>query len=256
MINSTATRILLNNNDTGKIISGIEFTYNNQLYTVNVKREVVISAGAINSPQLLLLSGIGPKKELDKVGIQQLHNLPGVGQNLQNHVSFALKYYLNNKQNFNNLNWDSLKEYISNKTGPLSSTGVTQVTARINSKYTDPDESYPDLQFFFSGYLAQCSISGNIKEPENLNKPSAAKSFTMRPTLLRPKSIGYIGLNSKNPNDPPFMQPNYLAKNEDVEKMIDAIRIAQNLANTKIFTEKYGIKMAPTNYGDCSNNYT
>ncbi|XP_044267345.1 glucose dehydrogenase [FAD, quinone]-like [Tribolium madens] len=256
MLNSTATRIMIKSNDTGKSISAVEFTSNNQSFTVNVRREVVVSAGAINSPHLLLLSGIGPKEELDKVGIEQVHDLPGVGQNLKNHVSFALNYQLKKIKNYNDLNWDSVKEYLAGRKGPMSSTGVTQVAARISSEYADPDGRNPDLQFFFSGYLAQCSLSGGVKESEDPTKSQAAKSFTIRPTLLRPRSRGFIGLKSKDPKDSPLMQPNYLTDDEDVIRMVAGIRIAQDLANTNVLTRKYGIQMVENNYGDCSQNYT
>lgn len=127
MLNSTATKILVNTNGNQKTVSGVEFLYNNQAYTVRVKREVVLAAGALNSPQLLLLSGIGPKDVLDKVSIPQVHELPGVGKNLHNHVTFYLTYLMKKKKAINDLDWAAALDYILNRKGPMSSTGMSQV---------------------------------------------------------------------------------------------------------------------------------
>lgn len=125
MINSTATRILISVDDESKKATGVEFVYNDVTYTVKVNKEVILSAGAINSPQVLLLSGIGPKEVLDKVGIEQVHELPGVGRNLSNHVSFTLMHDLTNIKDTNILSMDALLEYVENRQGPLSSTGIS-----------------------------------------------------------------------------------------------------------------------------------
>lgn len=124
MLNSTATRIIVSVDGEDKKATGVEFVYNNVTYTVKVNKEVILSAGAINSPQVLLLSGIGPKEVLEKVGIEQIHELPGVGRNLTNHVSFTLMHDLTNVTNTNILSLDTLLEYIENRDGPLSSTGI------------------------------------------------------------------------------------------------------------------------------------
>lgn len=124
MLNSTATRIIVSVDGEDKKATGVEFVYNNVTYTVKVNKEVILSAGAINSPQVLLLSGIGPKEVLEKVGIEQIHELPGVGRNLTNHVSFTLMHDLTNVTNTNILSLGTLLEYIENRDGPLSSTGI------------------------------------------------------------------------------------------------------------------------------------
>lgn len=125
MLNSTATRILLSNKGGKKIIRGVEFIYGNKRHTVGVTKEVVLAAGAINSPHILLLSGIGPKVELAKVGIQQVHELPGVGRNLQNHVAFYMTYLMRKQRAINDLDWATALDYIINRQGPMTSTGET-----------------------------------------------------------------------------------------------------------------------------------
>lgn len=93
--------------------------------------QVILSAGAINSPQLLLLSGIGPKEDLEKLGIPVLCNLPGVGKNLQNHVASYIDFQLNKENATNVMNWANAMEYMLKRTGPLSSTGLSQVSVFI-----------------------------------------------------------------------------------------------------------------------------
>lgn len=132
MINSTATRIVVNNDKGQKTVSGVEFLYktpegNTVPYRVRVSKEVILGAGAVNSPQILLLSGIGPKSELDKVGISQVHELPGVGRNLHNHVTFYLNFLLRKRRAINDLDWASALAYLLERKGPMSSTGMSQV---------------------------------------------------------------------------------------------------------------------------------
>lgn len=132
MINSTATKILVSNDKGQKTVTGVEFVYQTPEgdiipFKVRVSKEVILGAGAVNSPQILLLSGIGPKAELDKVGIPQVHELPGVGKNLHNHVTFYLNFLLRKKRAVSDLDWAIALEYLLNKKGPMSSTGMSQV---------------------------------------------------------------------------------------------------------------------------------
>lgn len=190
MLNSTASKILLSEVNGVKKAVAVEFIYNEQTYSVRVRKEVVLAAGALNTPQILLLSGIGPKEELDKVNIKQVHDLPGVGRNLQNHVAFYMGYKLEKVPAINDLNWDSALDYILYHRGPMSSTGLSQVTARISSPHADKSGNDPDLQIFFAGYTANCASSGNVGDPEDPEHPEAKKEFTFSPVTLHPKSKG------------------------------------------------------------------
>lgn len=97
--------------------------YQNKKYMVKAKKEVIVSGGAVNSPQLLLLSGVGPKDEIRKAGLPVVHDLPGVGKNLHNHVTFYLDFLLKTEKAYNDLDWASAMQYLLYKKGPLSSTG-------------------------------------------------------------------------------------------------------------------------------------
>lgn len=121
---------------------------------MNVTREVILSGGAVNSPQLLLLSGVGPVKQLVQHGINVVHDLPGVGKNMHNHVSYGIKFTMNNINNDEIGEMPPLEQYMDQQTGPMSATGLSQVTAILASNYTTTND--PDMQIFFSGYLAGC----------------------------------------------------------------------------------------------------
>lgn len=145
---------------------------------MRVKREVIVSGGAVNSPQLLMLSGIGPKGHLNSLNIPVVQNLPGVGENLHNHVSFALDFAVNDEINLES-SLSPLNTYIDNRTGPLSATGLAQVTAILASNYTTPDD--PDVQIFFSGYAANCKNTDN----------STDRQIAIQPVNLHAKSRGW-----------------------------------------------------------------
>ncbi|XP_044744803.1 glucose dehydrogenase [FAD, quinone]-like [Coccinella septempunctata] len=248
MLNSTATRIVLNKNNK---VTGVEFLYQKVKYRVKVRKEVIVSGGAINSPQILLLSGIGPKDELEKVGIKVVHDLPGVGKNFHNHVAFYLYYLLNKEEAISDLDWVAVVNYLLYRKGPLSSTALSQLTARLNTKYADPSGLFPDIQLFFDGFMASCSNTGEARAYENPDDPKQPKLINVSPVVLHPKSRGSITLRSSNPLDAPSIRVNYLKEPEDVATLIEGIRIVQKLANTTILREKYGIELRKDDYGDC-----
>lgn len=251
MLNSTATRIVLSDTNGKKIAQGVEFIYKQKKYYVKARKEVILAGGAINSPQLLLLSGIGPKEDLDRVGVHQMHHLQGVGKNLHNHVTFYMSYALNKVKDINDLNWADALEYILYRDGPMSCTGLSQATARINSKYAEASGLNPDLQIFFVGYLANCASSGAVNAYVNPKNPHTPKSITISAVVLHPKSRGYITLNSSDPLEKPLLNPNYLADPHDVAVLVNGIRVIQKLTNTSVFQNKYGAKFEKEEYGDC-----
>ncbi|KAF5280852.1 hypothetical protein FQR65_LT03001 [Abscondita terminalis] len=246
MLNSTVTKLHFRSRKSQNQIAAVEFMYENKLFKVKVRREAILSAGAVNSPQLLLQSGVGARDELNRFGIEQIHELPGVGKNLHNHVTFHLDFLVKSQKATNILNWDSAKEYLQYRTGPMSSTGMSQLTARINTKYADPMGNYPDLQIFFSGYVATCEADGN---ENNFRK------LRISPVVLHTKSRGHISLKSKNPFDPPLIYANYLSEPEDVATLIEGIRIAQNLSSTSALKDKYGLELERKSYGDCATRH-
>lgn len=154
-----------------------------QFYSVKAMKEVVVSGGAVNSPQILLLSGIGPRKHLESVNISVVHDLPGVGENLINHVSYTLSWTINEPNEYD-LNWAAASEYLAFRNGPMASTGLSQITGIIPSSYTTRD--HPDLQFFFGGYQAACATTGQVGALLDNNR----RSISISPTVLHPRSRG------------------------------------------------------------------
>lgn len=134
-----------------------------QRYKIKARKEVILTAGAVNSPQLLLLSGIGPREHLKSVGIRTVVDLPGVGENLHNHASYGVDFTVNETY-VEELNVDSADRYMHNQTGPMSSTGLAQLTGILRSNYTTADD--PDIQIFFAGYQAVCGTGGRIADLE------------------------------------------------------------------------------------------
>lgn len=217
------TNILLQ----GRRVVGVAYIKDGQKETAQSAREVILSAGAINSPQLLMLSGIGPAEHLKSQGINVVHALPGVGENLQDHIGFPLLF--RSKKPVSLLAAKSiinLLRYMLFKRGMWTS-NLIEACAFIRTK---SGLVAPDLQLHFLPVL-----SSNY----GLNEPTE-HGFTFVPTLLQPKSVGNILLCSGNPLDPPLIQPNYLSDQpeEDVDILVESVKLARRIVNAKAF-EKY-----------------
>ncbi|XP_074026207.1 glucose dehydrogenase [FAD, quinone] [Leptinotarsa decemlineata] len=230
MLNSTVTKILINKEKTAV---GVEFVYRNRTYSVRATKEIILSAGTMNTPQLLLLSGVGPKDVLDRVGIPQLHELPGVGKNLSNHVAFTMSLELKKEKNTNLMNWQSITQYLLDRSGPLASAGL-QIRGRLNSKYSNPDGSHPNLFFTVNGLTAKCSTTGGVGSPLDPENPDAPRTIYITPLNLQPLSRGYISLRSKNPLEALIMVGNYFAVEEDMDTLLEAVRITLRFTNSSL----------------------
>lgn len=213
------TKVIFQN----KTAVGVEYQKGGRLYQVKATKEVILSAGTVQSPQILMLSGIGDQSKLEPLGISTIQNLPGVGQNLRNHVSVTINYIVKNDSNAlaNPMNWKSVNEYIKQRTGPLSSPGLSPVTGFLHSKESDCLQA-PDLQIFFSGYQANCSMTGEVGAPYLSNLRN--RIVSVMPTLLQPKSEGYLELADQYPHSPPKIYANLLEDSYDVKTLIDGIR--------------------------------
>ncbi|XP_011296918.1 glucose dehydrogenase [FAD, quinone] [Fopius arisanus] len=243
MLNSTATRILFDQN---KQAVAVEFLHGDQLRRVNVRKEVVVSGGAVNSPQILLNSGIGPRDELSAIGVPTVQHLPGVGKNLHNHVSYSLPFTINDTDT-SPLNWATAMEYLLFRDGLMSGTGISEVTAMINTKYANPQEDHPDIQLIFGGYLADCSETGMVGE-----KKGGKRRIYIIPTLLHPKSRGYLRLRDNNPLSKPLIYPRYLTHPDDVGGVIEGIKFATRLAQTRTLS-KYAFELDKTPVKGCEH---
>nr|XP_024217684.1 glucose dehydrogenase [FAD, quinone]-like [Halyomorpha halys] len=243
-INSRVTRVLINQQS--KRAEGVVFIdLDGTIKCVLARKEVILSAGTFGSPHLLLLSGVGPKVELEKLNIKVIQNL-NVGQNLHNHVSVSISI-VGHSTNSLRLNSKSvLREYLDNGTGPLSSTGLTQVTGFLKSKYTG---DIPDLQVWFDSFSAGCPLfqkDGNEANDDNVVKIKA------RPANVLPRSKGYLTLKSNDPLDYPLIYPNYLAEERDVDILVDGIKTIIQIIETNAL-KKYNLKVESTPKEKCAH---
>ncbi|XP_070500005.1 glucose dehydrogenase [FAD, quinone] [Chironomus tepperi] len=245
LVNTTASKILIDPRT--KKATGVEIVQADGFRKrINIRKEVIVSGGAVNSPQILLLSGVGPRNELDRVGIKVVHELPGVGKNLHNHVAYFINFFINDTDT-RPLNWATAMEYLLFRDGLMSGTGVSSVTGKIATKYAEkPDE--PDIQYYFGGFLADCAISGQVGE---LNS-NLSRSLQIFPAYLHPRSRGYITLNSNDPLDAPKIFANYLDEEQDIKALVEGIRFAIKLSETSAL-KAYGIQLDKTPVAACKN---
>jgi len=211
------TKILFEN----KKAIGIEYIKAGKKCTVKADREIILSAGAIGSPQILQLSGIGPRALLDKVGVPVVKDLPGVGQNLQDHLQIRLVYKTSERtlnDEVNNIFKQGLVglQYILTRTGPLT-LAASQVTIFTKSNI---NVQRPDIQFHMQPLSAD-------KPGDGAHKFSA---FTSSVCQLRPYSRGYLEITSRDPLKHPAIHPNYLSDERDHQVAIDGIKTARRIA--------------------------
>ena len=215
----------------GTRIVGVSYVQDGETREAHASREVILCGGAINSPQLLLLSGIGPAAQLRALGIPIVVDLPGVGQNLQDHLDVAVAYACTAPISWGTLSAEAESVYQASRKGPLSSNGP-EAGGFLRTR---PDLPMPNLQFHFSpGW----SVGYGTARP-------AGHGFAFWPALLRPESHGYLALRSPDPFAPPLIQPNYLACAADIEVLVEGIGIARDLARMPAFASVIGEEIQP-----------
>lgn len=250
MLNSTVTKILIN--ETTKEAYGVEFLRGDTGGRDRVfsRNEVILCGGAVNSAQVLLLSGIGPREELKVVGVSPVHHLPGVGRNLHNHVAYFVNFFINDTDS-QALNWATAMEYLLFRDGLMSGTGISEVTALVNSRFANPADDHPDLQYFFGGFLANCARTGQVGE-RAAAEGNASRIINIIPAYLHPKSRGVLRLKNADPLAPPLITPRYLTHPDDVAALVDGIRFALRLAETPAL-RRYGFRLDKTPVRGCEN---
>ncbi|XP_063823809.1 glucose dehydrogenase [FAD, quinone]-like [Ostrinia nubilalis] len=202
-------------------------------------KEVILSAGTINTPQLLMLSGIGPRKDLEQVGINVINDLP-VGYNLQDHIVShnIIKLELNTTFGIDEYS-AAVMEYIALKSGPLSNIGPTEVTAFVN--IFDQRYPVPNMQFHNIVYPTRFHEALNLFEQNEFNEEALQiikaqneeySLLDVFAVLLRPKSRGVIRLKNKDPKEKPLIYANYFDHPDDIATMIESMKFIAKLAET------------------------
>ncbi len=202
--------------------------------TFLAKREVILSAGAFASPQLLLLSGIGNREALAEHGIELRHDLPGVGENLQDHLFVPIGAYAHQQEGQNHYSrpWDmfkaSLNYYLFGK-GVFNSSPLEAVA--FGSTSLSPGRV--DYQFHFSAFHVGEGYDSDFHNYRTF--PTDQDGFTILPSLLRPASRGTLKLRSANYQDFPVIQPNFLSAPTDRQVLIEACRKAIEVLEAEAF---------------------
>lgn len=206
---------------------GVAYTQGGKEEQALAHREVILSAGSINSPQLLLLSGVGPAEHLQALDLPVVAHLPGVGQNLQDHLLVPVCYTcrkpvsLAGAQRFRHL-----LNYLLFKRGPLTS-NVGEAAAFYK---TSEDLPAPDLEMAFT--------------PLSFLDP-AHHGYTFGPIGLAPQSRGSLALRSRDPQEAPLIEPGYLNQESDLQTLISGVKLARRLAQTSAFAPYRGEEFAP-----------
>lgn len=213
-----ATRVLFE----GKCAVGISYRQKGQEQQARASRAVILCAGALQSPQLLQLSGIGDAVFLKNQGIDVVHDLPGVGENLQDHLQIRVIHRCTKRITTNDDMRSLLRKlrmglkYILFRSGPLS-IGINQAGAFVRTR---PEVTRPDIQFHFAALSA--------------DMPGAPlhnfSGFTSSVCQLRPQSRGTVMIKSRDPLEPPAMQPNYLSSEVDRHTVVAALKVARKIA--------------------------
>ena len=222
---------------------GVTFDLGNaKNIAAKMKKEVILSAGAINSPQILKLSGIGPREELSKFDIPLIKDLPA-GNNLQDHLLVPIFFSVKKYHSFNmQESINAFFSYVRFQIGPFASLGMTDLAGFVNT--TDPSGKYPDTEFGHFLFLKRLPQCREILEKYGIddfyidqlaaeNQDSAIIMTFVIP--LNPKSRGSIKLRSADPYDSPVIEANYLDDERDVKTVTRAIRLYRKLATTRTF---------------------
>lgn len=233
-----ATRILFE----GRRAVGVEYTRKGRRHVVRAGREVILAAGAVNSPQLLQVSGVGPGALLSGRGVDVLHDLPGVGRNLQDHLGLDYLY----RSRVPTLNqqlgplygklWHGLR-YVLARRGPLS-LGVNQGGGFFRTR---PELARPNMQLFFSPVSYTKAPPG--KRP--LMSPDPFPGFLLGIQPTRPTSRGHLEIRSADPFEPPAIHPNYLSTNHDLQEMLEGARFLREMAATPAFASVIEAEIRP-----------
>lgn len=226
------TRILFE----GRRAVGVEFSRGGRIETARAKREVIVSGGAINSPQILMLSGIGNADELRKLGIPVVQDLPGVGENLQDHIEAYVQYECTKPVSIYSANNPVAKlkigiEWILTGKG-LGATNHFESGGFIRS---EAGVLHPDLQYHF--FPMAISYDGT----------SAAKGHGFQAHIgpMRPTSRGYVKLKSSDPREYPRVLFNYMQTEQDQKEMRAGIRLTREIFAQKAFDPYRGAELAP-----------
>jgi choline dehydrogenase-like flavoprotein len=221
----------------GKRATGVKYDRAGEISEIKAGKEVILATGAFISPQLLQLSGIGDPKELKRHGIEVRHALPGVGQNLQDHIDTWTKQRTKTNLTYG-ISWGTMHsnamhilKWFAGRRGMLTS-NTGEAGGFIKS---GPEVDRPDLQLFFCSTMASAQASDSFW----------GHGWAMHACLLRPKSVGHVGLKSDSPYEAPLIAPNFLGDPYDMEILIRGVKIMREITRQPAFDPHRGEEVAP-----------
>lgn len=201
---------------------GVAYSSGRARKTVRAEIEILVTAGAIGTPKVMMLSGVGPAAHLREHGIDVVHDLPGVGENLSDHFGIDIVAELNGHYSLDKYNkphwalWAGM-EYILFRSGPITS----NVVEGGAFWFAGDDRSVPDLQFHF--------LAGAGAEAGVPSVPKGSSGITLNSYTVRPKSRGTVRLRSADPSLPPVVDPNFLAEPDDLRTSVEGVKISREI---------------------------
>ncbi|XP_063238140.1 glucose dehydrogenase [FAD, quinone]-like [Bacillus rossius redtenbacheri] len=237
---SHVTRILIDPRT--KAAYGVEFVNKRRTFRVMAKREVIVSAGAVNSPQLLMLSGIGPREHLRSLKIPVIKDLK-VGYNLMDHIALGGLVFICNSSSLRTYdliaNPNNYIQYFSNQSGPFTVPGGCEAISFFDLKNPNDTDGYPDMEIFFQGgsIVSDPTLRRNFGIDDTLfdevyKEIENEDTWMVLPMILRPKSKGRIMLRDINPYHKPLIYANYYTVKDDLDTMVAGIKKAVQLGET------------------------
>ncbi|WP_168454966.1 GMC family oxidoreductase [Sphingopyxis microcysteis] len=216
--------------------SGLQLSVHDKHFAVKARREIVLSAGAIGSPHLLMLSGIGPAQQLQAHGIAVVADSLSVGSNLHDHPELYIEYEVKDRTYSSAMQWHQLAlsglQFALARRGQATSC-ASHILAYARSR---PEEQAPDLLLFSGpwGYLE-----------DNFTFQSRVNTYSLSPSLCHPRSRGRIALRSPDPREAPVIDPNLLGDHDDVIRLMRGVRLVDRIAQTRPFSDRVMRRLSP-----------
>lgn len=262
-IESRVTKVLID--PTTKKAIGVEFVKNRKRRTVMARKEVILAAGALNTPQLLMLSGVGPREHLEELGIKPVIQNLRVGENLNEHWTFAgLTFLVNetgltiNEERANDLLL--FKDWFVDHKGPLSLCGGVEGLGYISTKHNKIPK-HPDIELIFasgsilSGDTLRRSLGISDEFFNEVYGPVIGRdSWTILPMILHPKSRGRLRLKDKNPWHWPVFEHDYFQSEDDARVLVEGIKAAVKFAETRAF-KRFGSRLFEMRIPGCPHAF-
>ena len=201
---------------------GVAYSSGRARKTVRAEIEILVTSGAVGTPKIMMLSGVGPAAHLREHGIDVVHDLPGVGENLNDHFGIDIVAELNGHYSLDKYNkphwalWAGM-EYVLFRSGPITS----NVVEGGAFWFADDSKAVPDLQFHF--------LAGAGAEAGVPSVPKGSSGITLNSYTVRPKSRGTVRLRSADPSSPPVVDPNFLAEPDDLRTSVEGVKISREI---------------------------